>query len=380
LNTSLRRIRALVRKELTQLWRDPRTLVLILSLPIILLFLFAYAVSLTVDHLPTAFLDQSQDERSRAFLRDLQQSGYFDLDLPSASRADLFQAIDSGQARAAVFIPPNFAEDIANGRGNVLILLDGSDSFSVQSGYNAASLIAQHYSFSLTAQRMAASGKAASDESAMPIVTVSRVLYNPDMNDLIFILPGLVAMLVQNIIVAHASMAVVRERELGTMEQLLATPARPGELILAKLVPGTLLAFFDMAVVLGLGVFWFKIPLMGSVPLFFGLSFIFIIAYMGLGLLISTLARTQRQAQQISVLLLLFGILLTGFIFPRTSMPDWTDAIGNLIPLTYFVRISRAIINKGLSFDFLWQDTLILFIYAVVTITLASLFFKKRLD
>ena len=151
---SFRRIRALIRKELTQLWRDPRTLGLILSLPIILLFLFAYAVSLTVDHLPTATMDQSQDERSRAFLRDLQQSGYFDLNLASASRAELFRAIDSGQAKAAILIPPNFAEDVASGRGQVLILLDGSDSFSVQSGYNAASLIAQHYSFNLTAQRL----------------------------------------------------------------------------------------------------------------------------------------------------------------------------------------------------------------------------------
>ena len=378
---SFRRIRALIRKELTQLWRDPRTLVLILSLPIILLFLFAYAVSLTVDHLPTAFLDQSQDERSRAFLRDLEQSGYFDLNFPVGSQAQIVQAIDSGQARAGVLIPPNFAEDVATGRGQVLFLLDGSDSFSVQSAYNAASLISQRYSFNLTAQRLASSGYAqAGGEASLPVVTSIRVLYNPDLNDLIFILPGLIAMLVQNIIVAHASMAVVRERELGTMEQLLATPARPAEMILAKLVPGTLLALFDMAIVLSLGVFWFNIPFMGSPILFFGLSVIFILAYMGLGLLISTLARTQRQAQQISVLLLLLGILLTGFIFPRTSMPDWTQAIGNLIPLTYFVRIARDIINKGLPFEYLWQDTLILFIYAVATITLASLLFKKRLD
>ena len=217
-------------------------------------------------------------------------------------------------------------------------------------------------------------------QTELPIITSSRVLYNPDMNDMVFILPGLVGMLVQNIIVAYASMAIVRERELGIMEQILVTPARPAEMVISKLIPGTIIAMIDMAIVLTLGIFWFGIPMHGSIGLFSILALIFIMAYMGLGLIISTVAKTQRQAQQISVLLLLVGLLLTGFIFPRTSMPVWTQAIGDLIPLTYFVRISRDIISKGLSFEYMWKDALILAVYALVSVTLASLFFKKRLD
>jgi ABC-2 type transport system permease protein len=375
MNASFGRIKALVRKEVTQLWRDSRLLLLIFFLPVILLFLFAYAVTLSVDHLPTAVADQSHDERSREFLRALENSGYFDLTLQVSSEEEIIRAIEGGQAKAGVLIPPDFAAGLQSGGAQVLILLDGSDSFSVQSGYNAAASIAQRFAVQLSSLRLPAGG-----ELPLPVVTSSRVLYNPDMDDLFFMLPGLIAMLVQNIIVAYATVAVVRERELGTMEQILITPARPVEMILAKLVPGVLVAMFDMAVVLALGVFWFRVPFRGSLLLFALLSLVFVVAYMGLGLLISTIARTQRQAQQISVLLLLFGVLLTGFIFPHNSMPPWTQTIGNLIPLTYFVRISRGIISKGIGLDLLWSDAAILLIYAVVTVVLAALLFKKRMD
>lgn len=372
---SFHRIAALTRKEMAQLWRDTRLLMLIILLPIILLFLFAYAVTLTVDHLPTAVADQSHDERSRDFIQSLVNSGYFDQTMILQNEAELVQALDAGQVKAGILIPPNFSEEVYRGNGKALILLDGSDSFTVQSGYNAASALSQKYSFDLQT-RSVRSGA----QENLPIMTSSRVLYNPDMNDLIFILPGLVGMLVQNIIVAYASMAIVRERELGIMEQILVTPARPAEMVIAKLIPGTVVAMIDMAIVLTLGIFWFEIPMHGSILLFAVLALVFILAYMGLGLLISSLAKTQRQAQQISVLLLMFGVLLTGFIFPRTSMPGWTQAIGDLIPLTYFVRISRDIISKGLTFEYMWNDALILAVYALATLTMASLFFKKRLD
>ena len=372
---SFHRIAALTRKEIAQLWRDTRLLLLIILLPIILLFLFVYAVTLTVDHLPTAVADQSRDERSRDFIQTLVNSGYFDQTLVLNDEQELIRALDSGQAKVGILIPPNFSEQVSRGNGHALILLDGSDSFTVQSGFNAASALAQKYSFDLQARRVQA-GKT----TDLPIITSGRVLFNPDMNDLIFILPGLVGMLVQNIIVAHASMSIVRERELGIMEQILVTPARPAEMVIAKLIPGSIVAMIDMAIVLSLGIFWFKVPMHGSIWLFSALAVIFILAYMGLGLLTSAIAKTQRQAQQISVLFLVFGVMLTGFIFPRTSMPIWTQAIGDLIPLTYFVRISRGIISKGLGFEFLWVDTLILVAYALATVTLAALFFKKRLD
>ncbi len=369
------RLSALIRKETTQLIRDPRTLLLIISLPVILLFLFAYAVSLTVEHIPTALVDQTQDETSRSFVLALVNSGSFDINFTFQNEKQLVEAIDAGKVKAGVLIPPDFSEAIINGNANVLILLDGSDSFSVQSGYNAASAITQTLGFDLVAQKLSPGSSTVS----LPVMTSTRVLYNPDLNDLMFILPGLIAMLVQNVIVSHASMAVVREREAGTMEQLLVTPARPLEMLLAKLVPGSLLAMVDMAIILLLAHFWFKIPFAGSFPLFALLAVLFIIAGVALGLLISTISKTQRMAQQISVLMMMFGILLTGFIFPRASMPLWTQMIGDVIPLTYFIRIARGIITKGIGMEFFWTDTLALVIFVFVCLILSSILFKRRL-
>ena len=369
------RLFALIRKETMQLVRDPRTLLLIISLPIILLFLFAYAVTLTVDHIPTALVDQSRDEQSRNFINALENSGSFDINYSLENESQLVQAIDAGKVKAGVLIPPNFSEDATNGNAAVLILLDGSDSFSVQSGFNAASAITQKFGYDLMAQKLGQD----SASQRLPIVTSTRVLYNPDLNDLMFILPGLIAMLVQNVIVSHASMAVVREREVGTMEQLLVTPARPVEMLIAKLLPGSLLAMVDMAIILLLANFWFKVPFKGSFPLFAVLAVLFIVAGMALGLLISTVSKTQRQAQQISVVMMMFGILLTGFIFPRASMPVWTQIIGDVIPLTYFIRIARGIITKGIGMEFFWADTLALVAFVFVCLILSSALFKRRL-
>lgn len=214
----------------------------------------------------------------------------------------------------------------------------------------------------------------------MPVVMAERVLYNPDMDDLAFILPGLIALLVQNVITAQAAVGVVRERELGTMEQLLATPIRPIELLIAKLVPGLILVLGDAAIILSLGVFWFKVPFHGDLGLFAGMIVLFIIAGIGLGLLISTVSKSQRQAQQISVVLMVFTMLLTGFIYPRTSMPLWSQWVGNLIPLTYFVRIARGVVTKGVGLAYFWQDAVALAVFAVATFGLAAALFKKRLD
>jgi ABC-2 type transport system permease protein len=369
------RLRALIVKETTQLLRDPRTLILILSLPIILLFLFAYAVSLTVDHLPTALVDQSRDSQSRKLIDSFHNSGYFDFVVIYDNEDEIRQAIDAGKVKAGLLIPPNLHEQITRNKANILVLLDGSDSFSVQSGFNAASLITQKLGFDLAAEKINSPGK----NVPLPVVTNARVLFNPDLSDLIFLVPGLVALLVQNIIVSHASMAVVREREAGTMEQLLITPARPIEILIAKLVPGSLLAIAEMVIILLLSTFWFKVPFQGSLPLFAMLAVLFIISGMALGLLISTVSKTQRMAQQISVVMMVFGVLLTGFIFPRTSMPLWTQAIGNLIPLTYFIRIARGIITKGIGMEFLLPDALSLVVFALLCLVLSSILFKRRL-
>lgn len=377
MSKGVQRLRALLYKETMQLLRDRRTLALFFVLPLVELFLFAYAVTMTVDHLPTALVDQSLDHRSRDFVQALVDSGYFDIKLTLQNEQQVRAAMDAGTVKAGVVIPPNFAADVSSGKGKALILLDGSDSFSVQSGYRAASAIAQQYSFNLTTQEVPASAIGA---GSLPVTILTRVLYNPDLKDLVFILPGLIALIIQNIIVAHSAMAFVREREVGTLEQLLASPARPIEMMVAKLIPGVLVVILDMVVILLLGVFWFGVPFNGNIGLFGVLSILFIVSGMGLGLLISTLAKTQRQAQQFTNLLNLLAMLLTGFIYPRLMMPLWTRIIGDLVPLTFYISIVRGIITKGVGISFLWGNALALAVYSIVSLLLASSVTKRRLD
>ena len=377
MSKGVQRLRALLYKETMQLLRDRRTLALFFLLPLVELFLFAYAVTMTVDHLPTALVDQSLDHRSRDFVQALVDSGYFDIKLTLQNEQQVRAAMDAGTVKAGVVIPPNFAADVSSGKGKALILLDGSDSFSVQSGYRAASAIAQQYSFNLTTQEVPASAIGA---GSLPVTILTRVLYNPDLKDLVFILPGLIALIIQNIIVAHSAMAFVREREVGTLEQLLASPARPIEMMVAKLIPGVLVVILDMVVILLLGVFWFGVPFNGNIGLFGVLSILFIVSGMGLGLLISTLAKTQRQAQQFTNLLNLLAMLLTGFIYPRLTMPLWTRIIGDLVPLTFYISIVRGIITKGVGISFLWGNALALAVYSIVSLLLASSVTKRRLD
>jgi ABC-2 type transport system permease protein len=373
-----KRLRALIYKETVQILRDRRTLSLLFLLPAIELFLFAYAVSLTVTHLPTALVDQSKDVSSREFTLALSNSSYFDFKLELQSEQQVIDAINAGTVKAGVVIPPNFAENIACGKGNALIILDGSDNFSVTSGYNAASAIAQKYSLQLTAQTLQRFGSDGSD--ILPITTSTRVLYNPDIRDLVFILPGLVALIIQNIIVAYSALAVVRERETGTLEQLISTPARPIELIIGKLIPATIVVILDMVFVLVLGVFWFGVPIKGSIFNLAILSLLFILSAMGLGLLISSVAKTQKQAQQLSAFVNVLTMLLTGFIFPRTTMPLWTRIVGDVIPVTYYLRIIRGIVTKGVGLTYLGTDTLALIIYSGLALLTIALISKKRLD
>ncbi len=187
-------------------------------------------------------------------------------------------------------------------------------------------------------------------------------------------------MIMQTLAVAQAALIVVKEREIGTIEQILATPTRPLELILGKIIPLLVICLLVTAVILGLGVFWFGVPFVGNLWLYFWLSLVFIGSSLGIGLLISTVAKTQRQAQQMSMVIMLFSMLLSGIVYPRSAMPAIPTFIGDLLPLTYFIRISRGIITKGVGLSFVWQDGLVLLGYGVVVVLVASLSFKKRLD
>lgn len=378
-----RRLAALSRKEVTQLLRDRRGLFFIFSLPLIQLFLYAYAVNTTVYHIPMAVVDQSHDRKSREFVQALVVSQYFDIKLVAQSEAEVIAAIDRGQVRAGLLIPPNFAKETDRGTTTVLLLLDGSDSASVSSGYSAASLIGQNYGLQLAAEQLQRKGvrtAMTTGASVLPITTATRVLYNPDMIDIWFLLPGLAGLILQTLAIQQAALIIVRERELGTIEPILATPTRPLELVLSKMIPLLILCLLTLGVIVGLGIFWFGVPFQGSLLLYFGLALLFMMSSLGLGLLMSNRAKTQREAQQMALMIMMFSLILGGMIYPRTAMPAIPRYLGNLLPMTYFVRLSRGVFTKGVGMEFVWSDAVALAVYTVIVILVAARNFKKRLD
>jgi ABC-2 type transport system permease protein len=375
----IQRFSSIVRKEMIQALRDRRTLAIVLITPMIELLLFAYAVDMTVDHIPAAVADMSLDAESRALIEALSASGFFDVAMVVGDEADVVRAIDEDRVRAGIVIPPGFGTQVKRGEAQALILLDGSDPFTVNSGYSAAMSIAQARAMELLVQQVDQLGVRASMAS-LPINTSTRILYNPAMDDLIFIVPALAAMLLQVLSVNLTAMAVTRERELGTIEQLLITPIRPMELMVSKMVPNIFVSSIALLSIVLAGIYGFGVPFQGDPWLFAWLSLLFIVSGLGLGLLISTVSQTQHQAQQIAMLLFMLNLLLTGFLYPRAPMPPLVQAIGNLLPLTYAVRLTRGVFTKGVGLAFLWSDMLALAIYTTMVLVIAAATFKKRLD
>ena len=378
IGSRLRRLLAIVTKEIIQTLRDWPKLVMIISMPVIELFLVSYMGDMQMDHIPMAVADLSLDAESRRLVAAMEASGIFDAVMAVDSEADALRAIDEGAVYAGLVIPADLTAAVDRGDAQVLILVDGSDSFVVQSSYAAAASIAQAYGMELMLEKVERMGM----ESMIgtPISTSTRILYNPNMDSLIFLIPGLAAILLQLISVNVTAMSVVREREHGTIEQMLVTPTRPLELMLGKMAPGVLLVGIDLGLILVLGLYWFKVPFQGSVWLFIWLSAIFIVSGLGLGLLMSTLAGSQKQAQQQTSVLMLVSMMLTGLIYPRSTMPPVVRAVGSLIPSTYFIRIARGIVTKGVGISFLWRDVGVLIIYGAVILGAASVTFKRRLD
>ncbi len=374
----IQRIGAILRKELIQHLRDRRTLAILLLIPLVQLLLFGYAVHMTITHIPTVVVDQSLDTESRQYIHALQASQYFDVVGWVQDQAGAMKAIDEGRARAGIVIPPNFAEDVQRGDAQVLFLVDGSDIFTSQSAFNSASLISQNYSINLQLNEQARAGAGA--QAGLPLESHMRVLYNPDVKDLWFIIPGMIAMILQLECVLMTALAVVRERETGTLEQILVTPIRPIELMIGKMLPNMILAMINVLTILGLAVFWFKMPFRGDFWLFIGLALIFAIAGLSLGLLISSIVDNQRQAQQLLMAISMISLILAGVFFPRYAMPQAIQWLGNLLPVTYFIPIARGIISKGVGLDFLYVNVLAMLAYVLIALVVAARSFRQRLD
>ncbi len=373
----LQRILAIIQKELIEHLRDRRTLTVLIITPLLQLMLFGYAVHMTVTHISMAVVDQSLDPQSRSYLDDLVNSQYFDIVYWAPNQSEATKAIDEGRASAGIVIPPDFAANIQRGNAQVLFLVDGSDMFTSQSAFNAANLIAQNHSIQLQLQDAPRLGQ---QSLSLPLTTNVRVLYNPDMKDLWFMIPGMIAIILQQECILLTALAVVRERETGTLEQILVTPIRPIELMIGKALPNLILAMINMLLVLAIGVFWFKMPFEGNFWLFAALALLFSLAGLGLGLLISSVSENQRQAQQLVIAISLIALILGGAFFPRYAMPRLIQWLGNLIPVTYFIPISRSIISKGVGIDYLWVNALVLVVYVVGILAIAARTFRQRLE
>jgi len=376
-----RRLYAIIRKEFLQTLRDRRNLAIQIVVPVFTLFLFGYAVQTQVEHQATVVVDMSRDHLSYGYVAAMVNTGFFDVVDYLDSEAAAVQAIDDGGARVAIVIPPEFSSRIERGETpQVLVLIDGSDVLGSQSALNATMTTAQSFASDVVMARLGRSPLASRARQLQPVDVRFRVLYNPDLRSVVFMVPALVGLILQQQTLTLTAFAVVREREMGTIEQLLVTPIRPWELMLGKMIANSPIAFVNMGTVLALGALWFHVPFHGSILLFLALAFLFVFSSLGLGILLSTVATSQRQAQQLAGLIVLVATMLSGYMFPREAMPVPVQWMGNLIPLTYFLKISRGIMTKGVGLASIREPVISLAIFGSVVFSISARVFRSRLD
>jgi ABC-2 type transport system permease protein len=375
----LKRLASLIRKEFIQIVRDPRTLALTFAMPVVMLFLLGYAATNDVRNINLAVFDQDQSPASRSLLEAYKEADYFKMAYVVSSEDELRVLIENNSARAGIIIPPGYGKTIDSGHSaQVAFILDGSDPTVAGTALAAANQIGQSVSTKIMAQRLGNLGL--NDALQLPIDIRTQVWYNPGMVNAYYMIPALIGMILQFLTTILTSTSIVRERERGTIEQLIVTPLRSWELVVGKLTPYVLISFLDTLEILAAGALLFKIPINGSLLLFLTLAALFLITTLGIGLLISTFANTQQEAMLTTMFTILPSIFLSGFFFPLAAMPTWLQAVSYAIPLRYFLIIARGIILKGIGFSALWPDIIALLIFATAVMGAAAVRFHKSLD
>lgn len=363
---------AMLWKELVQLRRDRMTLGLMLGIPAIQLALFGYAIQTEVRHLPTVVLDESGTSESRRLIEVFRNSGNFDIVERVDSRGAMADRIKSGRANAAIIIPPDYLRQLKRGRGaEAQVIVDAADPLASSAALSGAARAGTARAGELA---RAAGGRAAALDVRV------RPWYNPGLRSAVYIVPGIIGVLLSLTLVLITSMAIVRERERGTLEQLIVTPIDKTSLMLGKILPFLLIGYVQVTVILVLGRLLFRVPFLGSLPLLYLLSLPFILASLALGLLMSTMVRSQVQAMQLSFLFLMPNILLSGFMFPRQAMPAVAQWIAGALPLTYYLTILRGVLLKGIGLAHLWPEGLTLCGFAVALVGLSVARFHKTIE
>lgn len=352
--------------------RDRLTLAMVTVLPAVQLILFGYAIQTDVRNLPTVVLDESRTSDSRRLISVIGNTGNFKIVGDVATRDDVRHAVLSARAAAALIIPPEYARDVRAGRtATAQMIVDASDPQTSAAAMSGAQLAAAAVATEIVSARFA---------TPPPLDLRVRPWFNPAQRSAVFIVPGVIGVLLTITLTLITSTAIVRERERGTLEQLVVTPIGKTSLMLGKLVPFMLVGYVQMSVVLGLGRLIFRIPVEGSLLMLYLLAIPFMIASLGVGLLISTIARTQAQAMQLSFFFMLPNILLSGYIFPRVAMPEPAQWVGLALPLTYFLKVLRGILLKGVGFADVWSPTLSLLALATVLIAISVRRFRKTIE
>jgi ABC-2 type transport system permease protein len=372
------RLGSLIRKEFIQIIRDPRTLMLIIVMPIVQLFLLGYAATTDIKNISLAVWDQSQTYQSRALLEAFRGADYFRINYLVGSEDEYRILIEKGQARAALVIPPDYSNRLMEGDAQVSMVLDGSDATVGGTALSAARLIGQAYATSILADQNSLSGHAV--PMTPPLEVRTQVWYNPDLVSAYFNIPGVIGMILSFITALLTASAIVRERERGTIEQLIVTPIRSWELIVGKILPYVILAFVNVLEVLIIGHWWFKVPVRGDLGLILILSGLFVLSSLGIGLFASTIANTQQEAILTVMMTILPSIFLSGFFFPIDAMPKFLQIVSYIVPLRYYLVIIRALLLKGVGIGSLENEIIALMIFAVVIMGSAAARFRKRLD
>jgi ABC-2 type transport system permease protein len=375
----MKAVLSMVRKEFLQLRRDPRLFPVLFISPVLQLLLLGYAANLDIKDIPSVVCDLDRTAASRDFIDGFVNSGYFSVRARVGRMADIDGFLDDGEAAMAFVVPRGFGDKLAGGNpASAMVIADGSESQSATIGVNYATMIAGRYTQRVILERFARVAGA----GAKPVLVGAevRVWYNPELSSRNFMVPGVLGLILMIMTMSLASMGLVREKEAGTMEQLIVTPIRPHQLIAGKLLPFVFIGLLQAAFVLGIAKWWFVVPVRGSVLLLFALSLAFMLNTLAIGLFISTISRTQQQAMFTTVFFIMPMMLLGGFVFPIENMPPFFQAVSRVVPTRYFFVIIRGIMLRGAGWPELWDQAAWLLLLGSVLFALSIFRFHKKLD
>ena len=375
-----RRLRAIAVKELLQIWRDPRSLMVALLMPFTQMFLLGYGVTLDLQHIPICTFDREASQNSQALFKRFEASRYFAIARNVASYPALTAAIDRGDCKIAIVVPPDFSERLNDARiAPVQAILDATDDNTANIALGYAQAVISGYSTDAVLDVMNRLGQEL--QQFQPMTVQSRVWFNEDLESRNFIVPGVVAVIMALVGAQLTSLTIAREWERGTMELLISTPVKPGEVMIGKLLPYLMLGWIDAAFCLACASLWFGVPFRGTMFTLFATTTLFLMVVLGIGYLLSVLIRSQIGASQIALLVtLLPTMLLSGYVFPIDQMPAVVQDITYLVYSRYYVTIVKAIFLKGSDLAALAVPTIFLLVYAVAIMTLAARAFRKSLD